>query len=213
MGSLAVFAEALLIVTALSVDAFVSCFAYGASQIRVPFSSAMVINLICGAILALALLLGGLIGSRIPPEVTSGVCFFLLLGLGLSKIFDSAVKALIRRHQAFQKDIHFSLFQLGFILSIYANPEAADRDHSRVLSPSEAAFLALALSLDGLAVGFGTGMIQIAPLLIIALSLVSNLLCILLGCFLGARVTRTASMELNWLSGLLLILLAISKLP
>ena len=213
MGSLAVFAEALLIVTALSVDAFVSCFAYGASRIHVPFSSAMVINLICSGILALALLFGGLIGNWVPPGVTTGICFFLLLGLGLSKIFDSAVKALICRHQAFQKNIRFSFFQLGFLLSIYANPEAADRDHSRVLSPSEATFLALALSVDSLAVGFGTGMTQIAPLLIITLSLVLGLLCILLGCFLGARVTRKANLELTWLSGLLLILLAISKLP
>ena len=213
MGSFATLAEALLIVTALSVDAFVSCFAYGASRIRVPFSSAMVINLICSAILTLALLGGGLVGRFVPPEVTTAICVLLLLGLGLSKIFDSAVKALIRRHQAFQKDIHFSLSQLGFILSIYANPEEADRDHSRVLSPSEAAFLALALSLDSLAVGFGTGMTQIAPLLIIALSLVSDLLCILLGCFLGGRVTKRLNLELNWLSGLLLIILAISKLP
>ena len=212
MGSFATLAEALLIVTALSVDAFVSCFAYGASRIKVPFSSAMIINLICSAILTISLLLGGFIGNWVPSEITTAICFLLLLGLGLSKIFDSAVKALIRRHQAFQRDIRFSISHLGFILSIYANPEEADRDNSRILSPSEAVVLALALSLDGLAVGFGTGMTSTEPLLVIGLSLVSDLLCILLGCFLGARFSRKLNLELNWLSGLLLMILAILKL-
>lgn len=38
--------EALLLVTALSVDAFVASFAYGANKIRIPLSSVAVINLI-----------------------------------------------------------------------------------------------------------------------------------------------------------------------
>jgi len=50
------------------------------------------------------------------------------------------------------------------------------------------------------------------PLLVIGLSLVSDLLCILLGCFLGARFSRKLNLELNWLSGLLLMILAILKL-
>lgn len=212
MGFFTPLVEALLIVTALSVDAFVSCFAYGASRIKIPFSSAMVINLICSGILAISLFFGSFIGNWVPREVTTALCFFLLMALGLSKIFDSAIKAVIRKHQAFQKDIHFSFLNLGFFLSIYANPEEADRDHSRVLSPTEATMLALALSVDSLAVGFGTGLTQTAPFLIIALSLVADFFCILLGYFLGARMTRKLKLELNWLSGLILIVFAIMKL-
>ena len=39
--------EALLLVVALSLDAFVASFAYGAQRIRIPYSSAAIISVIC----------------------------------------------------------------------------------------------------------------------------------------------------------------------
>ena len=205
--------EALLIVTALSIDAFVSGFAYGANKIKIPLSSVTVINIICSGILALSLLLGGLLHSCLPPQLTTSICFLLLLCLGVTKIFDSAIKTLIRRHRTFQKNIHFSAFHLGFILNIYANPEDADRDHSRVLSPLEATYLAIALSLDGLAVGFSAGITNTSPVLVIAFSLILTCVAIGLGCWLGNKFTQKLQFDFTWLSGVLLIFLAIMKLP
>lgn len=205
--------EALLIVTALSMDAFVSSFAYGAGKIKIPLSSLLVINLICSGTLALALLFGGVVSLWLPKAFTSAICILLLLTLGITKIFDSALKTLIRKHSTFQKKIQFSLFHMGFILKIYANPEEADRDHSHTLSPSEAAFLALALSLDSLAVGFGAGLSHTGPLLVFALSLLVGILAVRLGCYLGNRVSSKTNFDLSWVSGALLIILAILKLP
>lgn len=205
--------EALVIVTALSIDAFVSSFSYGAGKIKIPLSSLLVINLICSGTLALSLLFGGALSLWLPHAATAALSFLLLLTLGIIKIFDSALKSLIRRHSSFEKKIQFSLFHFGFILDIYANPEEADRDHSRILSPSEAAFLALALSLDGLAVGFGAGLSQTGPLLVIAFSLLADTLAIALGSHLGNRFSQKLRVDLSWLSGALLILLAIIKLP
>jgi len=205
-------AEALLIVTALSTDAFVSGFAYGANRIKIPFTSVTVINVICSAILAASLFFGSLLGPFLPPYLTAAICFVLLLGLGLSKLFDSAVKAFIQKHTEFRRKIRFSAFNLRFILNIYANPEEADRDHSRILSPSEAAYLAVALSLDGLAVGFGAGITDTNPILVVAFSLISDMLGVMLGCWLGNRITRKLNLNLTWLSGALLILLAFLKL-
>jgi putative sporulation protein YtaF len=205
--------EALLIVTALSIDAFVSGFAYGANQIKIPIPSILVMNLICSGTLALSLLFGTLLSNWLPPALTLAICILLLLGLGITKIFDSTIKALIRKHQSFQKKIQFSAFHMGFILNVYANPEKADRDHSRVLSPSEAAFLALALSLDGLAVGFGAGIVHTSVLLVVTLSLITDTLAIAISCLLGNRFAQKLQLDLTWLSGALLILLAITKLP
>lgn len=205
--------EALLIVTALSIDAFVSSFAYGAGKIKIPPISLLVINLICSGSLVLALLFGGAVSYWLPAPLTSAICILLLLALGITKVFDSAIKTLIRKHSSFQKKIQFSLFHMGFILKIYANPEEADRDHSHILSPSEAAFLAIALSLDGLAVGFGTGLSHTGPLLVFLLSLAIGILAVLLGCSLGNRLSRKLFLDLSWISGALLIILAILKLP
>lgn len=212
MISLPVLTEALLIVTALSMDAFVSGFAYGADKIKIPFVSVTVINLICCAILAVSLFLGGMVGPYLPKHLTTAICFALLMGLGLSKVFDSAVKSLIRRCNPFKKKIRFSAFHLGFVLNIYADPQQADRDHSNTLSPGEAAYLALALSLDGLAVGFGAGMTDTSALLVVALSLLSNMAGVMLGCWLGDRITRRLRWDLTWLSGVLLVVLAVMKL-
>ena len=203
--------EALLITTALSVDAFVSGFAYGTKKIIIPFSSVTVINLVCSSILALCLIFGKVIGGFLSANLATAICFVILLALGVSKIFDSAVKSFINKHTGFQKKIRFSAFNLGFILKIYANPEAADRDRSRVLSPAEAAYLAVALSLDGLTVGFGAGITGTNPLLVIVFSLFTDMFGVMLGCFLGNKVAQKISLDLTWLSGALLIVLAIMK--
>jgi len=203
--------EAILIVIALSMDAFVSGFAYGANKIRMPISSVTVISFICTAILAVSLFLGGLIGPFLPDHLAVSVGFLLLFGLGMFKLFDSVIKSYIRRHAAFRKKFRFSLFHLGFILNIYADPEEADSDHSMSLSPSEAAYLAVALSLDGLAVGVGAGMSDANPILIVAFSLIGTVLAVLLGCLLGRQIARKLRFDLSWLSGALLILLAFFK--
>lgn len=77
---------------------------------------------------------------------------------GLIKLFDSSIKSFIRKHKGIRKQLKFSMFSLNFNLNIYADPEDADTDSSRDLSPREAVSLAIALSLDGLAVGFGAGL-------------------------------------------------------
>ncbi len=204
--------EAILIVIALSTDAFVSGFAYGANRIKIPLTSVFVINCICCSMLALSLFLGTFISEFLAPSVTHGICFLLLLFLGMSKIFDSAVKALIRRHERFERKLHFNMFQLGFILKVYANPEKADRDQSRVLTALEASYLAFALSLDSLAVGFSAGITHTYPLLVVILAWVSDMLSIILGAKLGHAISSKINLDLSWLSGVLLIFLAILKI-
>ena len=39
--------DAILLVSALSMDAFVASFAYGTSKIKIPFKSAIIINVVC----------------------------------------------------------------------------------------------------------------------------------------------------------------------
>lgn len=203
--------EAMLIVIALSMDAFASGFSYGASKIKIPFTSVMVISVVCSLVLAVSLALGSAVKAWMPGRLTVIICFFLLLLLGLANIFDSSLKAYIRKRSEFNKKLEFSVFSLKVILNIYADPETADRDCSRVLSPTEAAYLAMALSLDGLAAGFGAGITNTNIPLVILFSLASNVACVLLGCFLGNKIAQKVCLNLSWLSGALLIVLAVMK--
>ena len=195
--------EALLLVVALSMDAFVASFAYGAQRIKIPFSSAAIISVICTAMLAVSLLAGALLRPFLPQGLTRGLCFALLFLLGVAKLCDSAIKTLIRRHKRMHRQVSFSVFSLKFILDVYADPEKADRDGSRVLSPAEAA---------SLAVGFGAALMQVNVLIVMLFSLAVGMLAVRLGGKIGNRAAQKLSFDLSWFSGALLIVLAILKL-
>ena len=210
--SLISFVEICLLVTAVSADAFAASFAYGASRIQVPMTSAAVITVISTAFLMLSLLLGGILRPLLPDGLTRGLSFGILCMLGLVKLFDSSLKAFLRRHTAFCRKWRVGGFELRFILRIYADPEEADSDRSRTLSPREAAPLAAALSLDGLAAGFGAGLATVNYAVVALLSLGIGAGCILLGSAAGRRVAEKTPFDLSWAGGAMLLVLAVMKL-
>lgn len=101
---------------------------------------------------------------------------------------------------------------LNFILHVYADPPAADIDASCTLSVREAFTLALALSIDGLAVGFGTALSSISMMPVMLLSLSLGLLAVKSGAMLGNHLSRALPFDLSWVSGALLIFLAFLRL-
>ncbi len=204
--------ETLLLVTALSVDSFVASFAYGANKIKIPLLSVSVISIICSIILVISVFFGFIIKPLIPENMTKTISFIILFLLGIIKLFDSSIKTFIRKHNDLNKQLKFSLFNLSFILNIYADPQNADSDLSRELSPKEAAPLAVALSIDGLAVGVGAGLVTISLIQIMIFSLLTNIITILLGSYIGYKIAERTSLNLSWLSGVLLIVLAVMKL-
>ena len=200
------------LVTALSVDAFVASFSYGANHIRIPLRSVAFISGICSGMLGVSLLVGRVLAPYLPEGSLPVLCFLLLAGLGIVKIFDSSLKALIRRHRDLHKELQFSAFHLRVILNIYANPEQADQDRSGSLSLGEAAALAVALSLDSLTVGIGAGLGQTPVGEAVLLSFLMGVGAILLGRWLGDRMTKGIRMDLSWVSGAMLLVLAGAKL-
>ena len=102
--------DAILLVSALSMDAFVASFAYGTSKIKIPFKSAIIINVVCSIILAIALFAGGIISKFIPSTFTTSICFALLLMLGLAKLFDSTLKAILNKSGNLSRDLSFKVF-------------------------------------------------------------------------------------------------------
>lgn len=201
-----------LLVFALAVDAFVCSFGYGASKIKIPLKSVLVINVVCTTLLALGLFLGRFIHGFVSEEFAGLLAFTLLFLLGLSKIFDSALKRIIRKHNGIEKDFKFSLFNFGFVFKVYANPEEADVDASKDLTPKEALPLALAIGLDGLSVGIGIGVTLVNPLLLLTLSFATDVLAVVTGVLLGNRLARKVKVDLAWLGGVILILLAFAEL-
>ena len=205
--------QAWMLVLALGIDAFVCSFGYGASKIKIPSKSILVINIVCMSLLAIGLFLGVIISGFLSVDVASWIAFIILFGLGISKIFDSTIKQIIRKYNGIDKNFKFSLFNLSFIFKIYADPNEADVDQSKELTPKEAMPLAIAIGLDGLSVGIGIGIAMVInPFLILALSRISDTIAIMLGAYLGNKLAQKTNWDLSWVSGTILILIAIFEI-
>ena len=194
---------------AVSLDAFAVSFAYGASGIRIPLLSAVIIAVVCSGSLGITLIFGAAIREWIPPIITRVVGFSILFILGGAKLLESSIKTLIRRKNDLSKKVSFSIFNLRFIINVYADPEKADADSSHVLSCVEAFSLAFALSMDGLAAGFGVGLMHFSIWLTILLTFALGLVLIIIGARVGKLIAKKISFDLSWISGVCLIGLAL----
>lgn len=205
-------AEAAVIASSLSIDAFAAGFAYGSKRIKMPMRSIQIVNFICAAITGISLIAGATLSPYLPKRLTVTVAFAILFTIGLVKLLDSVTKTVIRRCGGVKKEIKGSLFSFRFILNLYADPEEADADRSQSISPMEAAALALSLSFDGIAVGFGAALVEVNALAVFLWSLVTNAALLIAGCYIGEKTAQKTPFNLSWISGGVLIALAFSKL-
>ena len=201
-----------LLAAALSVDALLASFAYGSRKIRIPIKSVLLISLICSSILGLTLLLGTQIALFFDERVAVWFAFGILFILGTIRIFDSFLKNWIRNRGTSGSEVKLNAFRLTFILTVYADPQAADMDGSRTLSTREAAALAIALSLDAIAAGLGIGIGGAMVIPAAGLKFLLTVTAVLIGCRLGGKLAEKMDKDLSWLSGGLLILLSILQL-
>ncbi len=204
--------EAILLVTALSIDAFVASIAYGTNKIKIPFYSVATINVVCTLLLGISLYFGSVVREVIPGNFVALIGIMILLGLGLYQLFEGVFKNLIKKYLVQEKRMDFELFDFRFVLEIYIDETKADFDQSRRLNVKEALALAVALSVDGLAAGFGSALGNINYTQILLLSLVFHMLAVWIGVWVGQRLARKIKINMSWVSGLILILLALIRL-
>ena len=198
----------LLLVIALSIDAFVAGFAYGVDKIRIPFLSMSVIGSFSAISLWISLLAGRGLLVGLSPGFARFISITLLFVVGLAKLFDGTIKCIIRRKEPMEKH----MFDFRFLLTVYADPNKADKDKGGILSAKEACSLGIALSIDSMAAGIGAG-IAAAPILFpVILAFIMGASAIGLGVFLGNRVAARYSLDFSWIGGFLLILLSVLKM-
>ncbi len=101
---------------------------------------------------------------------------------------------------------------LNFILSVYASPESADADKSKSLSPKEAAVLAITLSAESFPIGIGMGLSAVPVWCVIPLIILADEAALRLGHFFGKKAAEKLRLDVSWLGGALLIVIALTKL-
>lgn len=200
-----------LMVIALSVDIFVSCAVYGSNKISLSAKQIGVINGICSVCLGIALLFGNLIDDWVPERFTKEICFFSLLFLGCMKLADSGICKYLRHHKRVHRDFGFVFSELHFILTIYSDPIEADRDRNRELSWKELVLLALAMSVDCLVTGTMAAFMKLPVLQTMAALFLVGEMAAYFGLGLGKKINSHCPRDISWISGMIFIVLAITK--
>jgi putative sporulation protein YtaF len=204
--------ESLLLVTALIIDSFIASVAYGAKNIKIPLLSALIIDIIGTLFLVVAILASSYIKQFIPYETCKIIGFLMLLLIGVSSLFQGILKTYLRKKRDGLKKLDFKIGSFRFVFDIYLEETLADSDKSKILSANEAIYLAIALSIDSLAIGLGSGLFMIHYFELISISLILGLLAVLIGCLLGRKFAKLTQKDVSWISGAILILLAILRL-
>lgn len=204
--------EIIILVIALSIDAFVASLAYGADRIKIPMRSAAALSSVSTLILLISMAGGSLISTFLPPQVTAILCFALLFLLGITRFCEGLIKDILKKHSNHLKGITFKFWDFHFILDVYMDNTKADKDQSKVLSIKEALSLGVVLSLDGIAAGFGSGLVEVHYLETLIIAFLVGVIAILVGSKVGEKIAETTKWDVAWLSGVTLILLAFMKL-
>jgi len=176
--------EAVILSSSLSLDAFAAAFAYGCAGVKIPFKSVQVINFTCSFMLGLSLFAGMFIRRFIPEQSGAAACFVILLAIGVFKLAQD----------------------------LFKKKNAENTAEPKTIGAAEAVILAAGLSLDGLAVGFGAALGQSNAVVMVAASLISDTAAVMLGCFAGGKLAKKAKLNVSWLGGVIIIILAVSRI-
>ncbi len=200
----------IFLVVALSLDTFAACAALGAKKIRLPFYSLAALSVTCSLSLLAACLFGDWIALLIQPDTARAIGCFVLMGMGIIQLFHSMVAQFFNR--CCDRETEFRLKNLKIFLRICVDCTRADLNQSQTISVSEAIGLAAALSIDGLAAGFGAGMTEICAGVVFALSILIHLLSGAIGYRVGKKFAQNSRKDFSIGAGAALILLGVFKL-
>ncbi len=202
----------ILLVLSLSIDALVASFAYGTDNIHIPLISSTVLTFISSLFLLISMSIGALIGEFIPTDIAKWASFLLLFAIGFVRLFEGIIKNFLGKQANGSTPKELNLFDFKLIVQVYGDPTTADVDKSKTLSAKEALTLGIALSLDSLVVGFGAALASLPIIEVLIFSIIFNYAAIGIGCLVGRKCAQKMKFDLSWLSGAILMVLAIIRM-
>lgn len=197
---------------AVSLDSMTAGFSYGTQKVHIRASALLLLTCVPAAFITAANCLSHLLLFFLPPSVLPFLSFFLLFLIGCSKLAESLIRYLAAKYPSLARNWGCRIKELNIIFTIYLSPEDANKEDLQVLSAKEALLLSLALSLDSILVGMAFTTKAVSWPIFFLLSMLFNLLLFGIGYLLGRLLRHMLHIDLSWLSGLFLLLLAIHAL-
>ena len=197
-----------LFLTAVSIDSLTAGLTYGTQRVQIKLPAYLILVCIPAAFVTAANRIGSYLFLLLPKTALPFLSFTLLAVLGLSKLSESLIRFLAHRYPSLSRNWGCKIKQVNIIFTVYLSPEDANREDLQILSPKEALLLSLALSLDSVLAGmaFTTGTLPLAALFL--LSVLFNLILFMAGYGFGHLASSILRVDLSWLSGLFLLILA-----
>lgn len=206
------FPALLFFLLAVTLDSLTAGLTYGTRKVHIRLLSYLILVFIPAFFITAANRIGTLLACLLPPRVLPWISFLLLFLLGMSKLAESLLRRLVRKHPGLTRNRGCKIKQINIIFTIYLSPEDANQEDIEELSAKEALLLSLALSLDSILVGMVFTSEPVSWLLLFPLAALFSLILFLLGYLLGHFLCHLFHVDLSWLSGLLLLLLALQAL-
>lgn len=206
------FPALLFFLLAVTLDSLTAGLTYGTRKVHIQPLSYLILICIPALFITAANQIGTLLACLLPPQVLPWISFLLLFLLGISRIMESLIRRLAAKHPSLTRNRGCKIKQINIIFTIYLSPEYANGDDLQILSAKEALLLSLALSLDSILVGMAFTTEAVSWIFLFLLAVLFNLLFFLIGYLAGHVLCHLFHVDLSWLSGLLLLLLALQAL-
>ncbi len=189
----------LLLILAVCTDSFAASVGLGSAGIKIPVKSALIISITGTLFLTLSVCFADIIETIIPNEICKMLSFILLIALGLFNLFRNVFKTALDKKKNKNNNNP---------VNIYFNETAADADNSKIISVKEALVLSVALSADSLVTGISAGFTGYNIPLLTIMTFAIGFTAIQTGSFIGRKISTVKKLNLSWLCGVILILLA-----
>ena len=200
---------------ALSMDALIAGVAYGLQSIELPLASLSVTGGVCFICTTVAMLGAHFLGKIVNTRLAAGAGALVLISLGLFALLQEYLGSVVAVDDLeagiAMRQITFSVGRL--VISIMLRPEAADVDHSKVISAVEAIFLGLALGVDNAIATFAAALTGFLPIYTPVVMAIVQMSFISIGFYGVARlISDDLKRRVPYWSGTMLILLGLIRL-
>ncbi|WP_028517584.1 sporulation protein [Ruminococcus flavefaciens] len=191
----------------VSIDIYLAAAACCNSGVKIPFCSALVIDMFSSAVLFISIMLSDFISGFITSHTIHIIGTAVLITIGSLNIAKSILRSVIRYIS--EKDgISVKMGDLSVFVKLCLDDSAIDMDSSKVLSIGEAAVLALAGSLDAAATGLSCGGKGISAVGAAAAVFVCGAAALFFGGLTGKKIS-SLNHDFSWTGGMFLILFAV----
>ncbi|MDU5492700.1 MAG: sporulation membrane protein YtaF [Clostridium perfringens] len=196
------FLSILLFVIAASLDILVVSLAYGLKDIKINFSSTIVIASISALGTFISMILGKFLVDLIPVKLGDIIGGLVLLLLGFYSIYSYfKEKKILTSHNSENNS------SPTFILE---NPEVADKDKSGNIDFKESLALSLALALNNFGLGIGASISGLNIAFTTISTFIISLIFISLGFYLSKTIkSKNISKNSNLIAGIIIIILSL----